>query len=148
MRLTLVIGLTGWTGMARFIRSEFMRLGRMEFAIAARASGAGDLRIIARHLLPGAIGTVLVSASLFVAHAVLLEAAISFLGFGIQPPVPSWGSLLAESQEPASWWLVLAPGIALFLTVMSCNLLGEGLRTALEPRLRFSSPGGIEPEGR
>jgi peptide/nickel transport system permease protein len=135
-RIMLVIGLTGWTGMARYLRAEFLRLKSIDFVTAARGSGASDLRIILRHILPNALAPVLVSASFFVAQAVLIEAAISFLGFGIQPPEPSWGSMLTEAQEAVSvaWWLALFPGGALFLAVLGYNLLGEGLRAALDPR--------------
>jgi peptide/nickel transport system permease protein len=134
-RITLVVGLTGWTGMARYVRAEFLKQRGAAFVEAARAAGAGDARIIWKHILPNCLTPLLVSAAFFVAHAVLIEAAISFLGFGIQPPEPSWGSMLGEAQEAvsAAWWLALFPGGALFMTVLGANLLGEGLRQSLDP---------------
>ncbi|PYT06857.1 MAG: peptide ABC transporter permease [Acidobacteria bacterium] len=139
-RITLVVGMIGWTGMARHLRAEFLKWRGMDFVQAARAAGASDLRIILRHILPNSLAPLLVSAAFFVAQAILLEAAISFLGFGIQPPEPSWGSMLAEAEEAVAegWWLALFPGGALFLSVLGCNLIGEGLRQALDPR-------GFEP---
>jgi len=142
-RITLVVGLTGWTGMARYVRAEFLKQRGAAFVEAARAAGAGDARIIWRHILPNCLTPLLVSAAFFVAHAVLIEAAISFLGFGIQPPEPSWGSMLGEAQEAvsAAWWLALFPGGALFMTVLGANLLGEGLRQSLDPSRGSLSPG-------
>lgn len=133
-RLALLFGLTGWTGMARHVRAECLRLRKTDFIAAARASGAGNLRIIVRHLLPNSVGPALVAASFFVSQAILLEAAISFLGFGIQPPEPSWGSMLNEAQESiaSAWWMALFPGGALFLTVLGFNLAGEGIRSRLD----------------
>jgi peptide/nickel transport system permease protein len=135
VRIVAVLGLTGWTGMARHLRAEILKLRQAEFVLAARVSGAGPLRVWRRHLLPNALAPVIVSAAFFAAHAILLESSVSFLGFGIQPPEPSWGSMLADAQESLTrgWWLALAPGLALFACVAGCNLLGEALRQALDP---------------
>ncbi|MBN2310147.1 MAG: ABC transporter permease [Candidatus Hydrogenedentes bacterium] len=135
----VVIGLTGWTGIARLVRGEFLKLRESEFALAARATGMGDARIIFRHLLPNALAPVLVSATFGVAGAILTESALSFLGFGVPAPTASWGELLYQSQRLVSsgvWWLVVFPGAAIFITVTCFNLVGEGLRDAIDPRLR------------
>lgn len=133
------IGLLGWTRIARLVRGEFLRLRESEFAIAARATGLGDGRVIFRHLLPSALAPVLVSATFGVAGAILTESALGFLGFGVPPPTASWGELLNQSQKLVSsgvWWLVVFPGAAIFITVTCFNLAGEGLRDAMDPRLR------------
>jgi len=133
--ITLVIALTAWTGMARYARAEFMRLKGADFVSAARALGASPLRLAVRHILPNALTPLLVNASFEVAGAVLFEAAISFLGVGVQPPDPSWGNILnLVTRYWDEWWLGLFPGAAIFLTVLSYNLLGEGIRDALDPR--------------
>ena len=135
----VVIGLTGWTGIARLVRGEFLKLRESEFALAARATGLPDWRIIFRHLLPNALAPVLVSATFGIAGAILVESGLSFLGFGVPPPTASWGELLNQSQRLVSvgvWWLVLFPGGAVFITVTCFNLVGEGLRDAIDPRLR------------
>ncbi len=133
-----VIGLTGWTGIARLVRGEFLKQRRQDYATAARATGLGDGRIIFRHILPNALSPVFVSASFGVAGAILTESALSFLGFGIQPPTASWGELLKQAQTHVdfAWWLVVFPGLAIFITVTAFNLVGEGLRDAMDPRLR------------
>ena len=135
IRIALVLGLTGWIGMARHLRAELMKLRDAEFVLAARVSGASTLRLWRRHLLPNALPPMVVSATFFAAHAILLESSVSFLGFGIQPPEPSWGGMLADAQQSATrgWWLAFAPGVALFACVAGCNLLAEGLREALDP---------------
>ncbi len=135
LKLSLVIGSTGWVSVARYLRGEVMRLSRSEMVAAARAAGAGHLRIAWRHLLPASLAPVLVTAAFTVAGAIGLEAAISFLGLGIRPPAPSWGGLLTEARAHVAqaWWLALFPGIALFLTVLACNLTGEGIRDLLDP---------------
>lgn len=132
----IVIGLTGWMGVARLIRAEFIILKNRDFTLAARALGASDCRIILRHLLPNAMAPVLVAATLGVAGAILTESALSFLGLGVQPPVSTWGSMLADGKDHISraWWLTLYPGLAILVTVLSYNLIGEGLRDALDPR--------------
>ena len=134
-----VIGATGWMGVARLIRGEFLKLRESEFALAARASGLPDRRVMFRHLLPNALAPVLVSATFGIAGAILTESALGFLGFGVQPPTASWGELLKQSQRLVSsgvWWLVTFPGVAIFVTVTAFNLVGEGLRDAMDPRLR------------
>lgn len=134
-----VIGLITWTGVARLVRGEFLKLRDSEYALAARAAGLGDTRIMLRHLLPNALAPVLVSATFGVAGAILLESSLSFLGFGVQPPTPSWGEMLNQSRRLVAtgvWWLVVFPGAAIFITVTAFNLVGEGLRDAMDPRLR------------
>ncbi len=133
------LGIVGWTGIARLVRGEFLRLRDSEFATAARASGLRDARIIFRHLLPNALSPVWVSATFGVAGAILTESALSFLGFGVPPPTASWGELLSQSKDylyRGAWWLVTYPGVAIFMTVTAFNLVGEGLRDAMDPRLR------------
>jgi len=134
--IMIALGLTSWTTEARFVRGEFLRIREMEFAHAARASGARDARIILRHLLPNALAPVLVSASFGVASAILTESALSFLGFGVPLPTATWGSILstAESNIEYAWWLVLFPGVAIFLTVAAFNVIGDRFRDALDPR--------------
>lgn len=137
--IMIVIGLLGWTGIARLVRGEFLKLRDSDFCIAARASGLSDARIIFRHLLPNALTPVWVSATFGVAGAILVESSLSFLGFGPPPPTPSWGEILAQSQSylhRGAWWLVVYPGLAIFVTVTAFNLVGEGLRDAMDPRLR------------
>ncbi len=133
-----VIGLTGWMGVARLVRAEFLSLREREFVLAARAAGAGDLRIIFLHILRNAWPPVLVSATLGVAGAILTESALSFLGIGVQPPTPSWGNILTEGKDnlQIAWWLSVYPGLAILLSVLGFNLLGEGIQSALNPKLR------------
>ena len=133
----LVIGITGWTGVARLMRGEFLRLRRQDFVTAVRALGAGNGRIIFRHVLPNAMGPVLVSATFGVAGAILTESGLSFLGLG-DVNLPSWGETLAEGRQflEQAWWLIVFPGLAIFGTVVAFNLVGEGLRDAMDPRLR------------
>jgi peptide/nickel transport system permease protein len=133
--IIIALGLTSWTSEARFVRGEFLRIRELEFAHAARASGAGDARIIFRHLLPNALAPVLVSASFGVAYAVLTESSLSFLGFGVALPTASWGSILAAAQQNLeAWWLSLFPGLAIFTTVAGFNVVGDRFREALDPR--------------
>jgi len=133
-----VIGLTSWMGVARLVRAEFLSLREREFVTAARALGASDTRLILRHLLPNALAPVMVSATLGVAGAILTESALSFLGLGVQPPTPSWGNILTAGKDniEIAWWLSVFPGLAILVTVMSYNLLGEGIREAIDPRLK------------
>lgn len=135
--IMIIIGLTGWMGVARLVRAEVLSLREREFIMAARAIGASDLRIIFRHILPNAMSPVLVSATLGVAGAILTESALSFLGIGVQPPLPSWGNILTSGKDyiEFAWWLSLFPGLAILVTVLSYNLVGEGIRDALDPRL-------------
>jgi peptide/nickel transport system permease protein len=134
-----VIGLTGWTGVARLVRGEFLRLSVQPFTLAAQALGATDFRVIVRHLLPNALGPILVVGTFGVASAILIESSLSFLGFGMQAPTPSWGDILNESRRyiDFAWWLAFFPGLAILVTIMAYNFVGEGLRDAVDPRLRL-----------
>jgi len=134
--IMIALGLTSWTTEARFVRGEFLRIRNLDFAHAARASGARDARIIFRHLLPNALAPVLVSASFGVASAILIESALSFLGFGVPLPTASWGGILAIAEEHIqyAWWLAFFPGVAIFLTVASFNIVGDRFRDAIDPR--------------
>jgi len=136
--IMIIIGLTGWMGVARLVRAEFLSLRERDFVIAARAVGASDTRIIFRHILPNALSPVLVSATLGIAGAILTESALSFLGIGVQPPTPSWGNMLIVGKQTlgTAWWLSVFPGVAILVTVLGYNLLGEGIRDALDPRIR------------
>ncbi len=138
LKVMFVIGITSWMGTSRFVRAEFLSLRERDFVQAAQALGVRDLRIIFRHILPNALAPVFVTATLDVATAILVEAGLSFLGFGAQPPAPSWGNILTEGRTYIfdAWWLTIFPGLAILITVLSFNLLGEGLRDALDPRLR------------
>ncbi|KAF0221187.1 MAG: peptide/nickel transport system permease [Geobacteraceae bacterium] len=135
--IMIIIGLTGWMGVARLVRAEVLSIRELDYVMAARALGASDLRIIFRHILPNAMSPVLVSATLGVAGAILTESALSFLGIGVQPPTPSWGNILTSGKDyiEFAWWLSLFPGLAILVTVLSYNLLGEGIRDTLDPRL-------------
>lgn len=136
----IVIGLTSWMGVARLVRAEILTLKERDFILAAQAMGANTRRIIMRHLIPNSLGPVLVSATLGVGAAILVESALSFLGLGVQPPAPSWGNILLEGKETlgVAWWLLIFPGLAIFATVLSYNILGEGLQEVLDPRNRES----------
>jgi peptide/nickel transport system permease protein len=136
--IMIIIGLTSWMGVARLVRAEFLSLKEREFVLAAKASGASDFRIIFIHILPNALSPVFISAVLGVAAAVLLESSLSFLGLGIQPPTPSWGNILTEGKSniEIAWWLSVFPGLAILITVLGYNLLGEGLRDALDPKFK------------
>ncbi len=135
--IMVVIGLTSWMGVSRLVRAEFLSLKEREFVLAARAQGAGDMRIIFRHILANAMAPVFVSAILGVGGAILTESALSFLGIGVQPPTPSWGNILTAGKDniEIAYWLSLYPGLAILLTVLGYNLLGEGLRDALDPKI-------------
>lgn len=136
----IVIGITRWTDIARYTRAEFVRLQGLEFTEAARALGASDRKIIVRHIMPNSLAPVLVTATFGIANAILIEAALSFLGLGTQPPTPSWGGILASAREQDfAWWLTIYPGLAIFLTVTAYNLLGEGLRDASDPRTAYGA---------
>ncbi|MFH1755202.1 MAG: ABC transporter permease [Candidatus Latescibacterota bacterium] len=134
--IMIVIGITRWTGIARYARGEFMRLKNQEFTEAARALGVTDRKIIFKHILPNSLAPVLVSATFGIANAILIEAALSFLGLGIQPPMASWGGILSLAKQyiEVAWWLATFPGLAIFLTVTAYNILGEGLRDISDPR--------------
>lgn len=136
--IMLIIGVTGWMGVARLVRAETLSLKERDFVAAARAQGAGTARILFRHILPNTLAPVLVAATLGVAGAILVESGLSFLGIGVQPPTPSWGNILTAGKDNIefAWWLSLFPGLAIFLTVLGYNLLGEGIRDAVDPRLK------------
>jgi len=137
--IVLVISLFAWRGVARLVRGEVLKLRGQDFTEAARALGASDIRILLRHLVPNALAPVIVAATLIVGGAILTEAALSFLGIGIQPPVPSWGNMLQNAQDfiLSAPRLAVYPGVMIFLTVLCFNFLGDGLRDALDPRLRL-----------
>ncbi len=136
--IILIIGGLSWMGVARLVRSSFLSLKQQEFAEAARALGLQDSRIIVGHILPNAMAPVIVAATLGVAYAILYESALSYLGLGVQPPLPTWGNMLSQAQAYLlnAPMLVLFPGLAIFLTVLAINFLGDGLRDALDPRLK------------
>jgi peptide/nickel transport system permease protein len=138
--IILVIGLLGWPRVARLVRGELLSLREREFVQAARALGASDARLMARHLLPNTAGVVLVAATFGVANAILVEASLSFLGMGVQPPTPSWGNMLTDAQSLSALesmpWLWLPPGLMIFLVIISINFLGDGLRDLFDPRSR------------
>jgi peptide/nickel transport system permease protein len=137
INLMVIIGLTTWTGIARLTRAEFLRISNLEYIHAARSMGFKEFRIIFRHALPNGLAPALVAIAFGVASAILIESSLSFLGIGVPPKIVTWGSLLSAGREQFSaWWLVIFPGLAIFLTVTVYNLLGEGLRDALDPRLK------------
>lgn len=134
--IVLIIAVVGWTGVARLTRAEFLRLREQEFVQAAEALGYSSSRIMFRHLLPNAMGPILVAAAFAVAAGILTESAVSFLGFGIQHPLPSWGAVVNESRSENHWWIQLFPGLLIFITVTCYNLVGEGVRDALDPKMK------------
>ena len=131
----VIIGITSWTGVARLVRAEFLKHRELEYAQAALALGIPRYRIIFGHILPNAISPVLVTATFGVASAILVESSLSFLGIG-DPSAPSWGETLNAGRNEQKLWLILAPGFAIFFVVSVFNLVGEGLRDALDPKLR------------
>jgi len=128
------IALVRWTGVARLVRGELLRIRELDYVLAARAAGLPPLRIVLRHALPNALGPVIVAAAFSVAAGILIESSVSFLGFGIRAPIPSWGALINESRSPEHWWIQVFPGLLIFVTVFCYNLVGEGVRDALDPR--------------
>lgn len=136
--IMIIIGLTGWTGVARLVRGEFLKQRNMDYVAAARVIGASDLRIIFYHVLPNTLAPVLVTATFGIAGAILTESSLAYLGFGVPPPAPSWGEILSQSKSyiDFAWWLTVFPGAAIFLTVTAYNLVGEGIRDAVDPRLK------------
>jgi len=139
--ITLLLSLLLWGSIARVVRGATLALREREFVDAARAIGASNTRIITRHVLPNCLGPIIVNATLVVAEAILVESTLSFLGFGIQPPTPSWGNLLSDSIGTVQdwWWLTVFPGLAIFLTVLAVNFVGDGLRDAFDPRRQVRS---------
>jgi peptide/nickel transport system permease protein len=138
MPLAIIIASVGWASLARLVRSEVLSLRTRDYMLATRSLGAGDLRLILRHLLPNALPLMIVAASLGLAQVVLIEAALDFLGLGIQPPTASWGNMLSNAQVyfVHSTWLVVLPGTCIFITVLAANLFGNAIRDAFDPRLR------------
>jgi peptide/nickel transport system permease protein len=136
--IILVLGLTHWPGTARLVRGEVLSLREREYIDAARALGFGRARIIFRHLIPNVLAPVIVAATLGIGDTIVAEAGLSFLGLGVQPPTPSWGNMVADGRQNliGAWWITAFPGLAIVLTVMAFNLVGDGLRDALDPRLR------------
>ncbi|MEB3284200.1 MAG: ABC transporter permease [Candidatus Sericytochromatia bacterium] len=136
--IVFILGLTGWMTVSRLVRGEFLTLREQEFIEAARAQGMEDAGIITKHLLPNAMAPIFVAATLGVADAIMMESALSFLGFGIQPPVPTWGNMLTNAQQYMidTPWLAVYPGLLIFLTIVSVNYVGDGLRDALDPKLK------------
>jgi len=136
VNVMVVIGVTSWTGIARIVRGEFLKIREMEYVQASRALGARDSSIIFRHILPNALAPVMVSATFGIASTILIESSLSFLGFGVQPPTPSWGDILSQSRDfmDFAWWLTLVPGLAIFITITAYNLVGEGFQDAINPR--------------
>jgi len=136
--IMIVIGLTSWMGTARFVRAEFLSLREQDFVSAAKVMGIHDIRIIFRHMIPNAIAPVLVSATIGIAGAILTEAGLSFLGFGVPPPHATWGNILSDGKRFLfdAPWLTYVPGLSILIVVLAFNLFGEGLRDALNPKLR------------
>jgi peptide/nickel transport system permease protein len=134
----IVIAITSWPGLARMVRAEVLSVRERDYVQAAIALGIGRWRIIWRHIIPNVMAPVFVAVTLGVAAAILVESGLSFLGLGVQPPTPSWGNILAQGRSVMqfAWWMTLFPGLAIFVTVLGYNLVGEGLRDALDPRLR------------
>jgi peptide/nickel transport system permease protein len=139
--IMIVIGLTNWMGIARLIRAEILSIKSKEYVLAAKGLGLSEMRIIFSHILPNALSPIYVVATLGIGGAILTESALSFLGIGVQPPTPSWGNILTQAKDniEVAWWLSLYPGLAIFLTVMGYNLLGEGLRDIFDPRRRYQT---------
>ena len=136
--IMVVIGLTGWMGVARLVRAEFLSLKEREFVLWSQSVGATGFRVVWRHILPNAMAPVLVAMTLGIPAAILTESGLSFLGLGVRPPTPTWGNILNEGKDAIEigWWLSVYPGVAILITVLSYNLFGEGIRDALDPRLR------------
>jgi ABC-type dipeptide/oligopeptide/nickel transport system permease subunit len=138
LKVGLILAFLFWTGLARIVRGVFLSLREKEYVEAAKASGASDARIILRHMLPNSLGPIIVNTTLIIAAAILVEAALSFLGFGIQPPSPALGSLISSGQQEGTelWWLVTFPGLAIVIVALCINFIGDGLRDALDPTQR------------
>lgn len=136
----LIIGFLTWTETCRLVRGQFLSIKQMEYIEAAKATGVSEFRIIWKHMLPNALAPILISATLIMATAILIEAALSYLGLGVQAPIPSWGNILEPARSMSvlmnMWWLWLPPGFLIFISVLSINLVGDGLRDALDPRLK------------
>ena len=135
LTIGLVIGILSWMIFARLVRASFLTIRELDFVAATRALGGSDARIILRHILPNSIGPIIVEATLEMGYAIIEESGLSFLGFGIQPPTPSWGNLLSNAQENFTKypWLAIFPGLMIFLAIISVNYIGDGLRDAVDP---------------
>ena len=133
--IAMVIGLLSWMFVARLVRAAYISIREQDYVMAARTLGATDLRIIVKHILPNAVGPIIVESTLEIGYAILEESGLSFLGFGIKPPTPSWGNLLSNAQDHMTKhpWLAIFPGIMIFLTIISINYIGDGLRDAFDP---------------
>ncbi len=135
--IVLILGLLSWTGVARLVRGQFLGLKNKEFVEAAHTLGISNLRIVFRHILPNTATPIIVAATLLVAGSIISESGLSFLGFGVQPPTPTWGNMLNAAQDEmrkGNWWMAFFPGLMIFLTVIAINYIGDGLRDALDPR--------------
>jgi peptide/nickel transport system permease protein len=142
-----VLGFLEWTGIARYVRSEFLRVRSQDFVAAARSIGSSDVRVMLRHVLPNSLAPVLVAMSFGVASAILAESGLSFLGIGVPAYMVTWGSILSEARSNTfAWWLAVFPGFAIFLTVTVYNLMGDGLRDALDPKVVQALPGEAPTE--
>jgi peptide/nickel transport system permease protein len=137
-KIILILGITYWVGFARLVRGQVMAIKEIEYIQAARAIGGTDFKIIVKHILPNVSSSILVLSTLYVAEFILLEASLTFLGLGVDPTIPSWGGMLADSRNyiSSAWWVATFPGIAIMLTVLGFNLLGDWLRDELDPNLR------------
>ncbi len=145
LTIAFVIGILAWMFTARLVRASYLTIREMDFVVATRALGGSNFRIIALHIFPNAIGPVIVEATLEVAYAILEESGLSYLGFGIQPPTPSWGNLLSNAQEYLVKypWLAIFPGLMIFLSVISINYIGDGLRDAFDPHKVLTKMGEV-----
>lgn len=139
LTIAFVIGILSWMTFARLVRALFLTLRELDFVSATRALGGSDLRIIVGHILPNSIGPIIVEATLELGYAIIEESGLSFLGFGVQPPTPSWGNLLSNAQENFTKypWLAIFPGLMIFLAIISVNYIGDGLRDAFDPHKVF-----------
>jgi peptide/nickel transport system permease protein len=145
LTIALVIGFLSWMTFARLVRAAFLTLREMDFVAASRSMGASDPRIIITHILPNAIGPIVVESTLELGYAIIEESGLSFLGFGIQPPTPSWGNLLSNAQEHFTQnpWLAIFPGLMIFFAIISVNYIGDGLRDALDPHKVLAKVGEV-----
>lgn len=145
LTISFVIGVFSWTTFARLVRAAFLGIRETEFVAASRALGGSDARIMMRHILPNAIGPIIVEATLEFGYAIIEESGLSFLGFGIQPPTPSWGNLLSNAQEyfVKYPWLAIFPGLMIFFSIISINYIGDGLRDAFDPNKVLSKVGEV-----